>query len=285
MKTYVFPGQGTQRVGMGKDLFEEYKNLISIINEILGYSIEELCLKDPENNLNKTQYAQPAIFVVNSLAYLKKIKETVIKPDFVIGHSLGEYNALFAADAFNFETGLKLVKKRGELMSRMLDGGMAAIIGLCDNDIKRIINDNELNTLNIANYNTPLQIVIAGPKSDIIKSQTVFEKNGCALFVLLNVNGAFHTHYMEAAKREFDVFLKDISFSELQITVIANITGKPHKNNEIKKNLVEHFTNPVRFTDSILFLLSQGVSQFEEIGESKVLTGLIQKMKKEIKPQ
>ena len=130
MLAYVFPGQGSQVVGMGKDLFDEFKEYVDAADEILGYSIKELCLEDPNGVLGLTQYTQPALYVVNALTYLKEVKTTGVKPDFVAGHSLGEYDALFAAGVFDFATGLKLVQKRGELMSQAKGGGMAAVLGL-----------------------------------------------------------------------------------------------------------------------------------------------------------
>ena len=128
MKTYIFPGQGSQAKGMGGDLFNEFKELTDTADKVLGYSIKELCLEDPRSELNKTQFTQPALFVVNALTYYKRIQETGKKPDYVAGHSLGELNALLAAECFSFEQGLKIVKKRGELMSEAPSGGMAAIL-------------------------------------------------------------------------------------------------------------------------------------------------------------
>src|ERR1700722_298171 len=130
MTTYMFPGQGSQVRGMGSTLFTEFQDYVQKADHILGYSIEKLCLEDPDNLLNKTEYTQPALFTVSALSYIKKLKETNTAPQYVIGHSLGEYNALFAAEVFDFETGLKLVQKRGALMSKASGGGMAAIVGL-----------------------------------------------------------------------------------------------------------------------------------------------------------
>lgn len=168
MVTCVFPGQGSQRKGMGGTLFDEFEELTAKADEILGYSIKEMCLRDPNRRLSETQYTQPALYTVNALSYLKKVKETRKTPDYVAGHSLGEYNALFASGVFNFEDGLKIVKKRGELMGRATGGGMAAVIGLNEGQIEDILKRNNLQSIDIANYNTPSQIVISGKKLILI---------------------------------------------------------------------------------------------------------------------
>jgi trans-AT polyketide synthase/acyltransferase/oxidoreductase domain-containing protein len=161
---------------MGAELFDEFPELTASADKILGYSIKELCTEDKKNQLNKTAFTQPALYVVNGLSYLKKLKETGKTPDYVAGHSLGEYSALFAAGAFDFETGLKLVKKRGELMGKVINGTMAAVVGLDEDRIKKILNENNFHSIDIANYNTPTQIVLSGPKESIKNAKEVFEK-------------------------------------------------------------------------------------------------------------
>jgi malonyl CoA-acyl carrier protein transacylase len=283
MTTYVFPGQGSQKKGMGGALFDEFKELTAQADEILGYSIKELCLNDPDLNLSFTQYTQPALFVVNALSYLKKIKEAGKKPDFLAGHSLGEYNALWAAGAFDFVTGLRLVKKRGGLMGRVTGGGMAAIIGLNSEQVEDVLNTNKLNTIAIANYNTPYQIIISGRKEDITQSKPVFKAMKC-VFIPLTVSGAFHSRYMSEAKAEFENFLNTFNFNPLTIPVIANVSARPYRNDLIKKTLAEQITNPVRWTESICYLMGQGELEYEEIGPGKVLTGLIERIKKDAGP-
>ena len=149
MKTYVFPGQGSQKKGMGKALFDEFTDLTKKADEILAYSIKDLCLNDPQNLLGKTNYTQPALYTVNALTWLKKISSEE-KPDFLAGHSLGEYNALFAAGAFDFETGLKLVQERSRLMSLAQGGAMAAVIGMDEPTIDKIIKENQFSGISIA---------------------------------------------------------------------------------------------------------------------------------------
>ena len=142
MLAYLFPGQGSQKKGMGLSLFEHYPELVKEADAILGYSIEDLCLNDPDDLLKQTQYTQPALYVVNALSYLERIKEDGKEPDYVAGHSLGEYDALFAAGVFDFATGLKLAKRRGELMAEARNGGMAAVIGMKENEIRKVIEVN-----------------------------------------------------------------------------------------------------------------------------------------------
>ena len=163
MKTYMFPGQGSQARGMGGSLFDEFPELTDKADKILGYSIKELCLEDPRKELKNTQFTQPALYVVNALSYYKRIQETGETPDYVAGHSLGEFNALLAAECFDFETGLKLVKKRGELMSQATDGAMAAILNANREQVETLLKENGFKNVDIANYNAPLQIVISGP--------------------------------------------------------------------------------------------------------------------------
>ena len=192
MKAYIFPGQGSQFKGMGGALFDGFPEITAKANQVLGYDIKRLCLEDPLKQLGLTQYTQPALYVVNALYYIKKTKESGVKPDYVAGHSLGEYNALFAAGAFDFETGLKLVQKRGELMSLESGGGMAAILGLSEDKIAHVLNENNISRVQIANYNTPSQVVISGAKKDIDRLSALFEKEN-AMYIPLNVSGAFHS--------------------------------------------------------------------------------------------
>jgi trans-AT polyketide synthase/acyltransferase/oxidoreductase domain-containing protein len=277
MITYLFPGQGAQKTGMGSDLFDRYPEYVKKADQILGYSIRDLCLNGPEEKLSQTNYAQPALFVVNALSYISQVEHIGAEPDFIAGHSLGEYNALFASQVFDFETGLQLVKKRGELMAEVQDGGMAAVIGLSDDKIEEILR-NSIDTIDIANYNTPAQVVISGKKKSIEDAQQIFEKAGARMYIPLTVGGAFHSRYMKEASENFRKFLNDFSFSTIKIPVIANITALPYLDNEIKENLANQICNPVQWLNSMVYLCEFENMLFKEIGESKILTNMLKKI-------
>lgn len=280
MKTYVFPGQGSQQVGMGKELFKEFPELVEKADNILGYSIERLCVEDPNNTLSFTKYTQPALYVVNALTYYNRLRKGMQKPDFVAGHSLGEYNAILASGGFDFETGLKLVKRRGELMGQVDNGSMAAVIGIPQKQIEEVIENKNLNTIDIANINSKNQIVISGPEKDIDRSKSFFENIG-ARIVKLNVSAAFHSRYMRSVSDEYSLWIKQHKFSRLSIPVISNVTAKPYKNEELFQNLSKQLYYSVRWLESIEYLLDQdGEMEFEEIGPGKVLTNLIANIRK-----
>ncbi len=284
MITWVFPGQGSQDKGMGATLFDEFADLMAQADAILGYSIKELCLEVPQKQLNQTQNTQPALYVVNALTYFKKKEQTGIPPDFVAGHSLGEYNALLAAGGIDFTTGLKLVQKRGELMSKASSGVMAAVLNLSVDKLKAILTENGLTGIDIANYNTPSQIVIAGLKNEINRVIDLFEPMDSVRCVALNVSAAFHSRYMRDAQEEFVQFLKGFEFADLKIPLISNMTARPYKKTEIVANLAQQITHPVNWVDSIRYLMGQGKMVFEEVGPGEVLTKLIAKIQKEAKP-
>lgn len=274
MTSYLFPGQGSQTKGMGGTLFDEFPKLSEKADKVLGYSIKALCIYDENRQLNQTQYTQPAVYFVNALSYLRKIKETRKTPDFVAGHSLGEYNALQAAGAISFEDGLKLVKKRGELMGLAAKGGMAAVLNMSEDDVKHCLADNALSIIDIANYNAPTQIVISGLQEDINRAQACFEKAG-AEFIPLNTSGAFHSRYMAPAKAEFEVYLEEFKFAEPKIPVISNIHAEPYWQDQIKQNLVNQITHSVRWQQSMQYLLEHGALKFEELGTGDILTKLM----------
>jgi malonyl CoA-acyl carrier protein transacylase len=275
---FVFPGQGSQKKGMGEGLFERFPDLTEIANAELGYSIKELCLADPRNQLNRTEFTQPALFTVNALTYRKVQAETGRVPDFVAGHSLGEYNALLAAGVFDFRTGLKLVRKRGELMSQASGGGMAAVIGLTKEQILGVIQRSGFNRITIANLNAPQQTVLTGPKADILAIQTQFESAGARMYMPLNVSGAFHSPFMQPARQEFETFLNSIAFKPPQIPVISNVEAAPYPSNRIAELLAQQITSPVRWVESMQFLMKLPAPVFEEIGPGNVLKGLLRQI-------
>lgn len=285
MATFVFPGQGAQMKGMGGSLFDEFRDIAELADEVLGYSIKRLCLEDPDNLLGQTEYTQPSLFTVNALSYLKRVMVDGRNPDFVAGHSLGEYNALFAAGVFDFREGLLLVRKRGELMSRATGGGMAAIIGLKEDQVAEVLHAERLEQVDIANLNAPSQIVISGRKEDIARAKGVFEQTpGVAMVVELRTSGAFHSRFLLESQREFEKYADSFVFRNPSIPVISNLYARPYRESEIKQTLVRQITHPVRWTDSIRYLMGKGERTFEEIGPGKVLTGLIARIVKEAEP-
>ncbi len=280
MTTYMFPGQGSQVKGMGSDLFPHFPEQVKSADNILGYSIARLCTEDADNQLNITSFTQPALYVVNALTYLKIMADNKKAPDYAIGHSLGEYNALFAAGVFDFETGLKLVKKRGELMARATGGGMAAVVGLSSETILTVLEKNNLTMLTIANYNTLTQSVISGPVDAIRSAEKPFIDAGALLYMPLKVSGAFHSSYMNEAQNEFKSFLTNVTFSQPKIQVIANINAGPYKVEDVASNLTAQINHSVMWTQTIKYLLDKGETLFTEIGPGKVLTGLLTKIQK-----
>lgn len=280
MKAFVFPGQGSQVKGMGEGLFERYPDIVGQADEILGYSIRELCLQDPEEKLGNTQYTQPALFVVNALFYMRRMDEGEAKPDVVAGHSLGEYNALWASGVFDFSTALRLVKRRGELMAEMREGGMAAVIGVDADRIREIIEEKDLGALDIANLNGPAQIVVSGPKDVIENAKEAFEDAGVRLYWVLPVGGAFHSRYMEPAKKSLETSLNDCTVGSLDIPVIANVTAEPYESDEIKRLLAEQLVKPVRWTETIQHFLRDGIEDIVEVGPGEVLTKMTGYIKK-----
>jgi malonyl CoA-acyl carrier protein transacylase len=284
MLAFVFPGQGSQKKGMGQGLFDEvaeYRAVESQVDALLGYSMRQLCLEDPSDQLKETQFTQPSLYVANALHYYKALSEGQ-SPAFVAGHSLGEYNALLAAGAFDFLTGLKLVQKRGQLMSQAKNGGMAAVIGLDAAAIPKLLQDNNLGSIDVANYNSPAQTVISGPVDDIKRAQPIFQTAGAKLYVPLAVSAAFHSRYVADAAKAYDEFLSGFTFSELKLPVVANITGQPYpKDNptqNIRAALVKQITGSVYWTQSVRYLMSAGVTDFKEMGPGNVLTKLMKQI-------
>ncbi len=274
MKAFIFPGQGSQFKGMGKELFKQFPSLIKEADAILGYSIENLCLDDPKKQLSLTQFTQPALYVVSALAFLAEA-QSGSKADVVAGHSLGEYAALFAAGVFDFATGLKLVKRRGELMGQIkVEGGMAAILNTDETTIRSILEKARLTGIDVANFNTPKQTVIAGQKKDLIAAEKAFQR-AQATFVPLNVSAPFHSRYMETAAAEFAQFLQQFTFSEPKIPVIANVSARPYQASAIKDLLARQISSSVKWTETVNYLLGQGVNDYKELGPGEVLTKMV----------
>ena len=275
----LFPGQGSQHVGMGADLFKQFSGYLNTANDILGYDLGQICKENPHDKLNQTNYTQPALYVVNALSYIKHLEKNDA-PDMVLGHSLGEYNALQAAEVFDFETGLKLVKKRGELMASVLNGGMAVIMGLELEKVEQLIN-NEYPEVDIANINYQTQIVISGPKNIIEEAGDALEEAGGA-YLPLSVSAAFHSRYMRPLKEPWQEYLELFDFSKPKIEVISNVKAKPYAKNEIPELIIQQMDHPVQWMKSILYVLNRGQFNFHEIGPGAVLTNMLKKIKRNL---
>jgi len=266
---------------MGAELFQRFPEQVAIADAEMGYSVVDLCLRDSSGRLNQTLFTQPALFVVNALTFLNHLLETGNLPRFVAGHSLGEYSALFAAGVFDFQTGMRLVKERASLMARATGGAMAAVIGLTSDQIRQALAAVGLNSIDIANLNSPSQTVISGPEKDLESGQTILERAGAQLCKRLPVSAAFHSRYMAGAEQDFGTFLESFEFAEPRLPVISNVTARPHESSQIKQMLARQITHPVRWTDSIQWLLQQPKAEFLELGPGNVLTGLIRRIKME----
>ncbi len=281
MKIYMFPGQGAQSRGMGEHLFDRFPERTRQAEALLGYSIRELCLQDPREELGQTLFTQPALYVVNALAYFARHEDDGGRdPDVVLGHSLGEFDALMAAGCFDFETGLQLVRKRGELMSRAQGGGMAAILNASREEIEEILRENDLRNVYLANYNSPSQIVLSGLREEIDRAEPLFRK-GRIRFYPLATSGAFHSVFMREAMEQFREHLAGVVFSAPRIPVVANVTARPYRGDAILETLADQIASTVRWSESVQYLLAQAKRDgrdpaFVELGPGEVLTRLVQ---------
>ncbi|MBL8214807.1 MAG: ACP S-malonyltransferase [Bryobacterales bacterium] len=277
---FLFPGQGSQSKGMGSGLFEQFPEITQAADDTLGYSIRRLCLEDPLNQLAQTDFTQPAMYVVNALTFCKLKQEYGREPDFVAGHSLGEYNALHAAGVFDFATGLKLVQERGRLMAQATGGGMAAVIGLTRDQIRDVLLLFGSTDVSIANLNAPQQTVISGLKEAIEDIRPSFEEAGARLFLPLPVSGAFHSRFMEPARKAFEGFLQRFSFAPPRIPVISNVEALPYPANDVAGLLARQITSPVRWVESIQYLSRQPNPTFREAGPGTTLQGMLRQILK-----
>lgn len=282
MKAYVFPGQGAQFVGMGKDLYEkseQAKELFEKANKILGFRITDLMFDGTEEDLRQTKVTQPAIFLHSVI--LAKTMGDDFTPDMVAGHSLGEFSALVAANALSFEDGLKLVAQRADAMQEACEkepSTMAAILGLENEKVEEICNEID-EVVVPANYNTAGQIAISGSFEGIDKAIEKLKEAGAKRAIKLNVGGAFHSPLMLPAKEKLEKAIKETKITEPICPVYQNVTAKPVTNtDEIKSNLVEQLTAPVKWTQIMQNMIADGAASYTEVGPGKVLQGLVKKI-------
>ena len=276
--TFLFPGQGSQSVGMGADLFERFPDLVSEADELLGYSLRSLCLEDPDAKLGQTEYTQPALYVVSYLHALSLIEEG-LRPTLSAGHSVGEFAALASAGSIGFADGLQMVAKRGEIMSQVVGGGMAAVIGLDAGVIRETLSSVSLPDIDLANFNSPGQIVVSGPSEQIKQIIAPLKEAGAKLVVPLKVSGAFHSRMMEQPALQFQEFLGNFAFSQPQTPVYSNVEAQPYGDAEtIPSILVRQIHSPVRWTETIIKMREAGALEFQECGPGNVLTKLLRQI-------
>ncbi|WP_175615604.1 ACP S-malonyltransferase [Piscibacillus halophilus] len=288
---FLFPGQGSQSVGMGQDFYESYesvKNLYHQADEILGYSLSDLMLNGPSDELTKTENAQPAL-LLNSAAIFNLLKEDGTQPSMVAGHSLGEYSALYAAGSLSFEDAIQLVHKRGKYMEKAVptgQGTMAAVLGVDADVINEVTKEitEQGDTVNVANYNCPGQIVISGTVAGVEKASEQLKERGAKRVLPLNVSGPFHSDLMKPASEDFKKELAQVNVNRAEVPVYANVTANAEQEaDQIEKLLVEQLYSPVQFTQTIENMLNADVDAFVEIGNGKVLSGLVKKVHRRAK--
>jgi malonyl CoA-acyl carrier protein transacylase len=272
----MFPGQGSQAKGMGAAVFDEHEEIVATADRILGYSVRELCVQDPRGELAQTEFTQPALYVVNAMFYMRRLRQSG-PPDALIGHSLGELNALHAAGVYSFEAGLRLVQQRGVLMSQAAGGAMAGVIGVPAAELRQILADHGLDGIDLANFNAPDQIVISGPREELERARAILTERK-ASFVPLNTSGAFHSRYMRAAQEQLDGILAGVELAAPSIPVISNYTGRPYGRDDIRSNLSSQLSHPVKWREGIEYLMGLGDMTFEEVGEGRTLTNLVSKI-------